>query len=384
MSQKKNVLLISRNSHKEAKLLFGLTAGRCEFFGCNKNLLKHHITGDAGNFADMGHIYAFSKNGPRGKAKGRPKKDYEIDSLDNLILLCKEDHHEIDKVRPQDFSVAKLRSYKKIHEDRIQKQTDAGEQDSSHVLKMAATVSNQADVISEPSVREAIAPLWKCNDTANDIQLANIDCETASGLETARETIKNSIIDFQRKVKDDQAQSVSIFAIGPIYLLTFLGSQLSNQVKTHFYNKSRNHLKPWQWTKRGTGVKFKVENVQKGSNKGKVALVLSVSGKVNESGYTNVADDSFYIYEISSSNMTPGRELLKSVTDLESFRSVYRDVLEKLIREHPDVKSLHVFPAVPAAIAVTLGFDLLQKVHPKLVMYDYMRNRGGFIKKLVI
>jgi hypothetical protein len=51
------------------------------------------------------------------------------------------------------------------------------------------------------------------------------------------------------------------------------------------------------------------------------------------------------------------------------------------MRDHPDVRELHIIPAVPAPVAVACGHDLLPKVHPTLIVYDYDRASGGFINR---
>src|SRR5437870_4738472 len=64
-------------------LLFVRAGGRCEFAGCNRYLLEHHLTLREGNFAQVAHVVAFSVAGPRGSGK-RPAN---VDDLPNLMLL---------------------------------------------------------------------------------------------------------------------------------------------------------------------------------------------------------------------------------------------------------------------------------------------------------
>src|SRR6266545_713371 len=52
--------------------LFVRAGGRCEFNGCNEFLLEHRLTLTKGNFAQMAHIVAFSRDGPRGNTSSRP------------------------------------------------------------------------------------------------------------------------------------------------------------------------------------------------------------------------------------------------------------------------------------------------------------------------
>jgi HNH endonuclease len=73
--------------------LFVQAGGRCEFDGCNKYLLEHHVTLREGNFAEVAHIVAFQPEGPRGRAGQRPR---EINNVGNLMLLCPDCHKVID------------------------------------------------------------------------------------------------------------------------------------------------------------------------------------------------------------------------------------------------------------------------------------------------
>ena len=69
-------------------LLFVRAGGRCQFDGCNKFLLEHPLTVAEGNFAQVAHVVAFSRQGPRG-ARSRPAR---INDVGNLMLLCPQCH----------------------------------------------------------------------------------------------------------------------------------------------------------------------------------------------------------------------------------------------------------------------------------------------------
>jgi hypothetical protein len=54
------------------------------------------------------------------------------------------------------------------------------------------------------------------------------------------------------------------------------------------------------------------------------------------------------------------------------------------MRDHPEIRELHIFPAAPAPVVIACGHDLLPKVHPVLSVYDYDKGRGGFIMGLKV
>src|ERR1051326_8429025 len=61
-------------------LLVVRAGGQCEFDGCNKNVLRHHVTLKEGMFGQMAHIVAFKMAGPRGD-ENRP---IDINDVRNL------------------------------------------------------------------------------------------------------------------------------------------------------------------------------------------------------------------------------------------------------------------------------------------------------------
>ena len=58
-----------------------------------------------------------------------------------------------------------------------------------------------------------------------------------------------------------------------------------------------------------------------------------------------------------------------------AFRETYADLLRRIERDHPSANEVHIFPAVPISVSLTLGRELLRNVSPKLVIYDKVTAR---------
>lgn len=58
--------------------------------------------------------------------------------------------------------------------------------------------------------------------------------------------------------------------------------------------------------------------------------------------------------------------------------------LEAVRAAHPGLRELHVFPAVPAPIAVTLGRHTLPKIRPQLIIYDQDKRSGTFVPAITL
>lgn len=95
---------------KTRKKLWAKSGNRCSLCGIelvqNSNLAETSII-----FGEECHIIASKENGPRGRA------EYDdLDSYNNLILLCANDHKRIDELIDF-YTIEKIRLIKKNHEE---------------------------------------------------------------------------------------------------------------------------------------------------------------------------------------------------------------------------------------------------------------------------
>src|SRR5574341_1151210 len=106
---------------REQLKLWVRAGGRCEFRGCSKFLHRDGLTLKESNYADIAHIVAVSKKGPRGSHSLAQSKRNQSE---NLMLACKEHHKLIDsKEHESNYPVELLRQFKSEHEDRIHRLT---------------------------------------------------------------------------------------------------------------------------------------------------------------------------------------------------------------------------------------------------------------------
>lgn len=105
-------------SRKTDKVLFG-SSMHCAYPGCNTPLVEPSTEKtEAIVVADECHIHAISPNGPRWK-EGLTEK--ELNSPDNLILLCP-NHHRLVDSQPEKFTADLLKKLKREHEAKIMNQ----------------------------------------------------------------------------------------------------------------------------------------------------------------------------------------------------------------------------------------------------------------------
>ena len=103
-------------SKKTLKILFALSRNQCAHPKCTNNVIEPATdSSDAAVIAQICHIYAVSTDGPRGKA-GLTNK--ELNSPENLILLCPNHHTVVDK-QFETYPAEILKQWKRDHEAKV-------------------------------------------------------------------------------------------------------------------------------------------------------------------------------------------------------------------------------------------------------------------------
>jgi hypothetical protein len=370
---------------KESKriLLAVAAGGRCEFQGCNKFLFEHPLTLKAGNFSENAHIVAFSAEGPRGRSSGRPKN---INDLSNLMLLCQPDHKHIDD-NPTDFPVDALKAYKAAHEKRIRHITGLSPNMRTTIVQLKAKIGGDAIGIPIHHVTEAVAPRYPSDATGLVIDLTELEHDDDAFVTSAERTIATRVRRLYEKGGSDveETRHISLFALAPIHLLIYLGTRLSNKTAVDFFQRHRDGEEPWAWKKEaGPPVTYTTRVLQAGTDQTKIALVLSLSGAIDRSQLPANVTDQHTVYEITLEGRTPSTDFMRRRDDLEAFRARYRATLATIRQQHPGLRNIELFPAVPAPAAVACGYDLLPKIDPLLRVYDNDRTRGGFTLRTII
>jgi hypothetical protein len=359
-------------TEKAEVMLWALSGGRCEF--CNKYLLEDWLTLAKGKYGQNAHIVAFKEDGPRGNVPNRPEK---INDVSNLMLLCYEHHHLIDVEKPLEYTREGLEEMKRTHEERIKRLTSIKPENQTTVIRMQSKIGGDIVGISESDIKLALEPYYFPRERQFDIPLTQFDDTVDGFFDLAKEQIRRLI----SKLYDSQIDSkpvdhISVFALAPMPLLIFLGNCLSNKIQVDLYQRHRD-TEDWKWKTISQKNRFIFEQIQSGNDKEKVALMLSLSGKIEIADLPNEIDDTFSIYEIALENCSP--MFLQHRDTLNEFKAIYQTALRTIKANQGNIKSISLFPAVPAPVAVLCGKELLPKIDPELWVYDNdkrKKNKG--------
>ncbi|RVD71987.1 hypothetical protein EN751_12435 [Mesorhizobium sp. M4A.F.Ca.ET.029.04.2.1] len=107
-------------SEADRRFVIGQSGGRCN--KCRREVFVENELGEKARLGDDAHIVAFSNIGPRGTSS---KSDPDRACAQNLILLCKTCHSEVDQ-QPKGYSVDRLLQMREDHYSWIESSLGAG------------------------------------------------------------------------------------------------------------------------------------------------------------------------------------------------------------------------------------------------------------------
>lgn len=123
-------------SSKNKNLLWAVSAGRCEYIGCNKVLHTDILTNKKCNSAYIAHIVGDEPTGPRGDIK---RSKLLANDINNLMLLCDTHHRMVDEDEIT-YTEPCLLEMKRQHEERIRRITDIAPNMSSEIILYGANI----------------------------------------------------------------------------------------------------------------------------------------------------------------------------------------------------------------------------------------------------
>jgi hypothetical protein len=324
------------------------------------------------NKAFVAHIIAATPEGPRGHRT----LSYELaNSLDNLMLLCHRCHTLIDDEDEKGHPVERLRAMKQTHERRVAMVTGIAPDQSTTILMYAARIGENDCLIAPRLAKQAVLPERYPSEEPISLELVRCDYRD-SDPEYWTFQVDNLRRQFDRKVasriQEGGIGHVSTFAVGPQPLLIELGRLLSDIAYVDVLPLAR-EPKGWGWREEGQPIRF---HEAKRAGTGPVALKLGISAAIADSRIERVLGDDATIYAINAE--LPGNDILCHKASLAAFRDRARAMLARIAHENPAAEAIHVFPAVPVAMAVELGRVWMPKADLPLLIYDEDRDRGGF------
>ncbi|MGA5557140.1 SAVED domain-containing protein [Streptomyces lavendulocolor] len=366
--------------------------GRCEF--CGSYLLEGKLTYKDFTLGELAHIVGrdVAPGSPRGMD---PLPEDKRDLADNLMLLCRGEHNEIDRKGSLDLmTVERLRSIKREREAWIRRMTGLSPQNGTAVIRLIGQVRGYEVELTKPTAAEAVIrseerfpdfPLSLHGD-GFEIDLRNVigeeEAEPAYWEQCKRQIDRVLEHRLAEALREDAVHHVSAFGFARLPLLVYFGSRLDDTFAVTIYQRHRS-TEAWNWPDNpAPSTSFTTtspQNLPQGAEEG--VLVLNVSGSIQADelpGYLKELPR----WVINPAGRVPSVDVIDSLETLSEFTNSLRSMLSFLEAQHKHMQILHVLAAAPVSAAVALGRVHDAHVHPKMAIYD--RTDGRYTVALEI
>jgi SMODS-associated and fused to various effectors sensor domain len=356
-------------------MLWLYSGGRCQLRGCNKPLWRHEMTMHDGNFAEIAHIIGAKPAAARG---GSESVKLQIE-FSNLMLLCSSCHHDIDTNKHL-FSVEELTRMKEEHEERIAHAVErTGDAHRTNILICTIKIGDRFVPVRKDDTKDAIWPKYPADSNGIVIQDEHFDANSDKTFwqQFADTRIKNYVKShFLDTLDERKIKHLSIFAIGPMPLLMYLGKCIGDTVPANVFQSYRQEANPW---KRLEDKPYDLGfTMSKGHLKnGKIAfLKLAISDSIADSKWQEMDIKPDSVYEITVPEPSPFFVQNKAQTD--TFARIYRRLLNEIQAHHGDGCVIYLLPAIPNSFAVECGRVLLPRKDCQMIACEFDKEKNTF------
>lgn len=355
--------------------LWTLAGGRCQYAGCNRPLWRDDLTMAEMNRAYIAHIRDVNSLTHRYHPDLSPKLERDIS---NLMLMCDTHHRLIDREQEKEHTVRRLQKMKRDHEERIEIQTDIKEDRQSHLVMYGANIGDQSPVLSYSKCSPAMMPdRYPAEPRGIELSMNGAKRDREDDYwETERENLDRKFASMVRdRLRPDDIQPLSVFAMAPIPLLMELGRLLTDIPAADVYQL---HREPQDWKWQSHPDCFQYTIFPPDGDHHQIALNISLSDSISRDRIQGVLGEDVSIWTLTVPH--PGNDFLQSKEQLRLFRETCRELFRQIKCRHGHGTTVHVFPAMPVSTAVEFGRVWMPKPDANLIIYDENQDRGGFIR----
>lgn len=354
--------------------------GRCVI--CNRYLLEGELGFKELTFGQLAHIVGQqeSENSPRGLDDDLDEDGRDL--ADNIVLVCDDEHDELDKRGSRgDFSVELLRTMKREHEERIDHVTGLVGDRRTTVLRVVGLLRGNAVEVDRDAVVAAVIgstrfPLFPfAARNQIEIDLRHVAGE-ASGNEAyyrSATAIIDEVVDnvLHDAVAKDVVNHLSVFAFARLPLLIYLGSKLGDDVPTDLYQRHR-ATETWGWQDMAADASFTVVTPGAAPEADEGVLVMNVSGTIQAEELPEELASLPRFELVVDGAAEP--DVFRGPAAVASFTAACRHLLADIERTNKQMRLLHVFAALPLTAGVAFGRVFDPSVHPSVLVYDRTDN----------
>lgn len=360
------------NTTEEVKRIVWIhSAGHCEL--CGVDLTYDFRAGMPMKWGEVAHILPASPKGPRGEiGHSEGQAEALTNELANLMLLCPSCHDKIDR-DAEGYPENDLSGLHQAYLERIR--LAATTPDGGRAIPVIVQSQHFATNNDIP-VRDLLTAMSSEGLTAFDhaIKLILPPVGPRGRDEHYWQSLKDRIQhDLERQLirrggAYGDAPALAVVGLADIPALILLGQAIGDRSKRLLFSFNREHGLRWP-DRSSEPPEFIFRSAPSGE--GPLALVLSLSAQVPHRDVTS-ALPGVRIAELTISE--PSYKMVQNRRVIHAFRDALQIRLSQLEAETSG--TLHVFAAIPAALAIEFGALLTtQHQHPYLLFDRDRQNQ---------
>lgn len=168
---------------------------------------------------------------------------------------------------------------------------------------------------------------------------------------------------------------LSYFGLAPVPLAIQLGVELSGLVPISVYQRNHKNGR-WEWPHKGRTQDVLIHGLPQSLRRdaGPVILRVSASALIDPALTHQVVEHS--LAEIDIALRTPSPDALQSEADVEEVAAMVQHALNQIARLIPRATVVHLFAAVPGALALRIGMVTNPNIHPPIQTYHFDRDHN--------
>lgn len=366
---------------KTQRALWARAAGRCQYRGCNCELIGELLSGKEDKmFGFVAHIVADSPNGARGHLT---RSALLAKDISNLMLLCAKHHRLIDDEAPFDHPEELLLRMKNEHEQRVRIAAGIQPDRASHVIRFGANIGMNEALVARDDIFASMQPdRSPASFDTIDLEMLGLSLDDADEQywQVQQKNLQRQFAEKIRgRIERQQITHASVFALAPQPLLIELGRQLCDILPAEVHQRHREPA-TWKWQNDSAQIEFQLEAPTEVHST--VALILGVSATISKARIDAVLGHDVSIWSITA--LSPHNDIMRNAGDLSRFRQELRRLFDRIKSMHGEGATINVFPALPASAAVELGRVWMPKADLPMIVFDQNRRVGGFTSALRI
>ncbi|MFF1553270.1 SAVED domain-containing protein [Rhodococcus erythropolis] len=270
-----------------------------------------------------------------------------------------------------------LAAKKLRHERRVREVTDFATLRQTTVVRVVGAVRESTSGVAPGQLAEALLAL-NLTGFGEDTRTGDFFVQLTGDegqqwfWDSGKAAIDKELTKVQDAITHGDTTHVSVFAIAPIPLLVYLGSQLDDKTETLLFERHRTSVdNPWVWPQHpDPAPDFDVIVRDEGArNASDVVVMVSVSADVSIDRIP-ASLRGLPLVEVRPSTAPPRSGLIDSLRALDAFAKAWRACLVQVERQWPSARTIHVIAAVPVTAAIQMGRDRMRTAQPDLVLYQ--------------